>query len=183
KNIRTVAKYSDCAHCALKTYPYPHEKCILEESCEKGKRRSGMNHPWTNGRFSFFSLSRIKRTTTASRRVPSAPEKFRSLPSAAFSAQRQQVEKRRLQVEQIGEPSQAGKQACRGRQAGRQATRDFWDALYMVASHRSMVRCGKGHGDGDEGASARAKGDMGGDPLYVAHRRCLAFVRCRSLGV
>lgn len=35
---------------------------------------------------------------------------------------------------------------------------------------------------GDEGASAnaRVKGERRGNPLYVAHRRCLALVRCRS---
>lgn len=38
-------------------------------------------------------------------------------------------------------------------------------------------------GEGDEGASAsaRTEGDTRGDPLYVAHRRCLAFVRCRRV--
>lgn len=42
-----------------------------------------------------------------------------------------------------------------------------------------MARRAGGRGRERERESRR--GDTRGDPLYVAHRRCLAFVRCRSL--
>jgi len=102
-----------------------------------------------------------------------------------------------------GQAGKASRQA--GRQRGTFGTRCTW-----VASHRRFAMgwihkredARGGGGDaarrgaarrgaaskGDEGASERARarkrrGTSGGDPLYVAHRRCLAFVRCRSLGV